>query len=182
LNLIQGECYYYPNTYESAIVTFAKFYSPYGSPPVRPLLDVVFTITLSDSSVVYSTIYATDPFPSDGAYAIWYSAYPCGGFQEPTVTNVTAKYLNNYNVMSCGYDSYGTYNYYFATQYLDCEQNSAPGGFVIRTILSPSSWICGATDDLQYEITGTATEGDYNVSPNKMNGDLLISSCGGTCA
>ena len=74
-----------------------------------------------------------------------------------------------------------SYNYYFATQYLDCVQNSAPGGYVIRTTLSPSVWICG-TDDLQYQIVGTAAEGDYNSSSNPMDGDLLISSCSGGCA
>jgi len=74
-----------------------------------------------------------------------------------------------------------SYNYYFATQYLDCIQNSAPGGFVVRTTLSPASWICG-TDDLQYQITGTASEGDYDVASNPMDGDLLINSCNGTCA
>jgi hypothetical protein len=71
--------------------------------------------------------------------------------------------------------------YYYATQYLNCLQNSAPGQYVIRTRLLPVSWICG-DDDLQYQITGTASESDYNNSQYQIDGDLLIDSCSGTCA
>jgi hypothetical protein len=73
------------------------------------------------------------------------------------------------------------YNYYFATQFLDCLQNSAPGQYVIRTTLSASSWICG-TDDLAYQITGTASVIDWLNSSYPMDGDLLISSCSNSCA
>ena len=63
-----------------------------------------------------------------------------------------------------------TYAYYFVTQYLNCQQNSAPGEWLIRvpSNIGGSTWWCG-DDGYQYEfysnyggtmfdITATATD------------------------
>jgi hypothetical protein len=59
-----------------------------------------------------------------------------------------------------------TNSYYNATQYLNCQQNSAPGAYILRvpSSINSGTWWCG-DDGFQYQF-------DSNISPNPPSYDV----------
>lgn len=93
----------------------------------------------------------------------------------PTQTNTPSVTPTNTNTPSVTPST--TYNYYNATQYLNCVQNSAVGAFIIKV---PSGfggqWFCG-DDGYQYNFASTTSGPSFDVTATSYDFGCGSLSC-----